>query len=271
MLLFNPQNNTCFSIFRRYVACFDALCVIVWLLVHFLALFSMFCSQERLRPALFVVPGCTTPRKSNHRPSSAFSTHSGRSSRPIEVKQAALSFWKWGNGERSLKVMLSTYVDPILFPLHIISSFAARWRVSATSILGSPRQRILEIRESNKGFTCLGMFGVCPEVERQAVFGLCWTSLTLGYFLWLKGGTTAPDSTELKSRKSPGVLQEGGRRSLPGDLRRTRTPAFGFRVDLEGWELYSSSYFKMWDRGWFGNLVQKLWKKDRIYFIVKLS
>ena len=29
MLLFNPQNNTCFSIFRHYVACFDALCVIV--------------------------------------------------------------------------------------------------------------------------------------------------------------------------------------------------------------------------------------------------
>lgn len=147
MLLFNPQNNTRFSIFRRYVACFDALCVIVWLLVHFLTLFSMFCSQERLRPALFVVSGCTTPRKSNHRPSSAFSTHSGRSSRPIEVKQAALSFWIWGNGERSLKVMLSMYVDPILFPLHIISAFAARWRVSATSILGSPRQRILEIRE----------------------------------------------------------------------------------------------------------------------------
>lgn len=108
----SPYSGAMLHVSMRFVLLFDS----VFTFWHF---FPTFCSQERLRPALFVVSGCTTPRKSNHRPSSAFSTHSGRSSRPVEVKQAVLSLWKWGDGERCLKVMLSMYSDPILFFLSI--------------------------------------------------------------------------------------------------------------------------------------------------------
>lgn len=149
MLLFNPQNNTCFSIFRRYVAGFDALCVFVWLLVRFLTLFSMFCSQERLSPAASVVCCFGLHDTEEEQPQTQlclFNTQ-WEIEPSYRSKTGGLVFLKMGNWREVPESDAFMYIDPILFPLHIISAFAARWRVSATSILGFPRLRILEIRE----------------------------------------------------------------------------------------------------------------------------